>query len=61
MRNLKKLLFAAALAATAFMSAPHKTYALCTQCCTQCDQTADCVACCRCGGGTISHCAIICS
>jgi hypothetical protein len=29
--------------------------------CCQCDQTGDCEACCRCDGGTIGHCAIICS
>ena len=31
-----------------------------SQWCTQCDQTGDCYACCRCGGGGAGHCAFIC-
>jgi hypothetical protein len=29
--------------------------------CCQCDQTGDCTTCCRCDGGTVGHCAIVCS
>ncbi|HEY0513507.1 MAG TPA: hypothetical protein VGH73_16475, partial [Thermoanaerobaculia bacterium] len=59
---IAKLLFAAALAATAFLAAPPKASASGPAwACNQCDATGACVPCCVCAGGTISHCSILCS
>jgi len=60
MRNLKKLLFAAALLAGAFGSTsaivakPPNPY------CDDCALTGDCVSCCRCDGKSATFCRAIC-
>jgi hypothetical protein len=61
MRKLSKLLFAAVLAATAFVSAPHKTYADPSAVCQHCANYQDCFSCCRCDGGGGSACLRFCS
>jgi|GEM_PF-2468962 len=57
MRKLSKLLFAAALAATAFFSLPPKVSAD-TYACVTCEHDPNnCIACCHCGGSTLYYCA----
>jgi hypothetical protein len=60
MRNLKKLLLAAALIAAAVASVPAKTEA--TDWCATCAASGftHCYSCCRCDGGTSSYCINIC-
>jgi hypothetical protein len=61
MKNLKKLLFAAALIGAAVVSAP-KTASADNHWCIQCAATGDCTACCMCDGGhTLSYCSLSCS
>jgi hypothetical protein len=59
MRKMSKLLFAAALAATAFLATPPKAVAVTNAYCVTCaaDPT-NCFACCRCAGGTIQYCTM---
>lgn len=54
MRNLKKLVFAAALTFAASLSTPPQASAV--DWCLLCDQTDDCVYCCICGGGAPAAC-----
>jgi hypothetical protein len=63
MRKLSKLLFAAALAATAFFSLPPKALAVDpnSPICQHCNNYGDCFSCCRCDGGTVATCSMICS
>jgi hypothetical protein len=60
MKNLKKLLFAAALIGAAVVSAPRAAQAG-SPACNQCNLTHDCTACCVCAGGQIGPCARMCS
>ncbi|HEV2855540.1 MAG TPA: hypothetical protein VHC97_22300 [Thermoanaerobaculia bacterium] len=61
MRNLKKLLLAAALIAAAVASAPAKSEAV-DRWCETCAASGytHCYSCCRCNGGTSSYCIEIC-
>jgi hypothetical protein len=61
MKNLKKLLFAAALVGAAVVSAPKTASA--DLWCDRCDaHPSNCVACCMCGGGnTLSYCTQACN
>jgi hypothetical protein len=61
MRKLSKLLFAAVLIATAFLSAPPKASASSPFWCRQCDLQGDCTDCCMCDGGAIVECRILCA
>jgi hypothetical protein len=58
MRKMSKLLFAAALATAAFLAAPPRASAdvFCLTCAA--DPT-NCVACCRCAGGTTQYCTMV--
>ncbi|HEY0512171.1 MAG TPA: hypothetical protein VGH73_09720 [Thermoanaerobaculia bacterium] len=56
MKKLAKLLFAAALIATAFLAAPPRASAD-TPVCNRCALTGDCFDCCRCDGGTVLACS----
>ena len=58
MAKLKKLLFAALLTAAAILSIPKDSFA--SQC-SICEATAQCVPCCRCGGGPFQYCDELCS
>ena len=58
MKNLKKLLLAAALVAAAVASAPAPVVA--SGWCTECNATLDCFPCCKCDGGSTSYCLSIC-
>lgn len=57
MRKLRNLAFAALLTAGALISAPREAAA---NPCNRCDLTGNCMACCRCDGGTIIACSEIC-
>jgi hypothetical protein len=58
MRNLKKLLLAAALVAAAVASTPSTVEA--SVVCDKCIATNDCYACCRCNNIPASECGLMC-
>ncbi|HKI05672.1 MAG TPA: hypothetical protein VKK31_27070 [Thermoanaerobaculia bacterium] len=60
MKNLKKLLFAAALVAAAIVSAPPKAEA--TAWCDSCAASGytHCFSCCKCAGETNAECIRLC-
>lgn len=55
MRKLKLFLLAAILTALAIVTSP-KTASANLQC-DECARSGDCIACCRCNGGTMAYCA----
>lgn len=54
MTKLKKLVIAALLLGSAFAFTPRTVEAI--DWCRQCDETGECFACCKCGGGTTYYC-----
>jgi hypothetical protein len=63
MKNVKKLLFAAALIGAAVVSAPRTARATGGIGCGVCASSGgtNCQACCQCDGGTPGYCARFCS
>lgn len=59
MRKMSKLLFAAALATAAFLVAPPRAIAGNPFCLTCAADPTNCVACCRCAGGTTQYCTMV--
>jgi hypothetical protein len=59
MQKLWKLLIVVTLTAAAILSLPPKASA--NSQCEICEALADCVACCRCGGGSFNTCHQVCS
>jgi hypothetical protein len=55
MRKLKLFLLAAVLTTLAIASSPKTASA--SMPCNECAATGDCIACCRCDGGTLAYCA----
>jgi hypothetical protein len=59
MTKLKKVLFAALLTLAAVLSTPKDSLA---SPCSICENSADCVACCRCSGsGSLAQCTLWCN